>query len=106
MALLGRRMQVPSLSRCLQLSPVVAVICVLCAIHRLLERVGLAFKGGCAEAVHSDEEDQADVEIRGIGSPQSMGAECITDGRRQRKAREWLAESSTLSVLLLWASIG
>ena len=34
------------------------------------------------------------------------GAERISDGRRQRKAREWLAKSSALSVLLLCVSIG
>ena len=104
MASLERRLQVPSLNRWLQLSPVVALICVLCAIHRLLLRGELAFKSPAGDA--DDEEDPADVEARAVGAPQSMGAERVTDSRRQRKAREWLAKSSRLSTLLIWVSVG
>lgn len=104
MAPLERRLQVPSLNRWLQLSPVVALICVLCAIHRLLPRGELAFTNLAGGA--DDEEDPADVEARAVGAPQSMGAERVTDSRRQRKAREWLATTSTLSTLLIWVSVG
>ena len=110
-----RRLPVPAANRWLQLAPVLATFVVLGHFHKLLAQAELLLVGQQLESFDGDlfesaadiarAEEPEDKAAREVGAPESANSFRIQNRKRQKKAREWLANAQEQQKLLIWACV-
>ena len=105
MAPLRRRVVVPALNQWGTLQPVVRVLAMLIAIHKLYVRAELWIVGKDLDEAAEQDSDDDNVDAAAQPAQQQQKDKRKKDRRRHRKLRGWLQEPDTLWRLLAFCCI-